>query len=181
MPRRHDEHCDQAMTAKWRFPNGGLGRIECDLAARGTARLPKPNMRFCEVIHKDISKLGASLHAEGSGHSPEKSVTIWNQNCPFLWHRIDIVERHTARYGRSRIRRLSRLGPTGETRRWTQETGRGRAELETAIIIHVQNPCGRICEPSQVQRRIRMMDLWRRLYQTDGDDRFRLQERRIAA
>lgn len=98
MPQGHDQKCDHAMTAKWRFPNGGIGTIECDLGARSTAGLPNMKVPLCKVVHKEVVIKDTGLgHAEEREHSLEKTVTIWNPNIPFVWHRIDIVERHTIR------------------------------------------------------------------------------------
>lgn len=98
MPRGHDQKCDQAMAAKWRFPNGGVGTVECDLAGKGTAGFSRLKLPLCRVIHKEIMIEDVGIdHAEGREHSLEKTITIWNPNTPFVWHRISIIERHTIR------------------------------------------------------------------------------------
>ncbi|KUJ12285.1 putative oxidoreductase [Mollisia scopiformis] len=98
MPKGYDQKCDHAMTAKWRFPNGGVGTIDCDLSARGAAGLPKFTMPLCKVVHKELVIEDAGLgHAEGREHVMVKTVTILNPMFPTFWHRIDIEEQHTIR------------------------------------------------------------------------------------
>lgn len=98
MPEGYDQQCDHAMTAKWRFPNGGVGTIECDLSARSAYGLPTMNTPLCRVAHKEFMIEDAGLcHAEGREHSVLKTVTILNPMIPSFWHRIDIVEEHTIR------------------------------------------------------------------------------------
>ncbi len=48
LPEGSDQRCDQAMNAKWRFPNGGIGSALADLSAPLTSRLP-----WCEATHKE--------------------------------------------------------------------------------------------------------------------------------
>jgi hypothetical protein len=48
MPAGRDQKVDQAMQAKWRFPNGGIGSIDADLSAPLLSKLP-----WCEAVHKE--------------------------------------------------------------------------------------------------------------------------------
>ncbi|KAH6713870.1 hypothetical protein BKA61DRAFT_674484 [Leptodontidium sp. MPI-SDFR-AT-0119] len=98
MPKGFDQRCDQAMYAKWRFPNGGLGTMDVDLSLHAWG--PTPGFRWpsCEVAHGETLVEDESL-GEGTGkeHVVVKKVIIWNMVMPVVWHRIDIMEQHTIR------------------------------------------------------------------------------------
>ncbi|KAF8862222.1 putative oxidoreductase [Acephala macrosclerotiorum] len=96
MPRGYDQGCDHGMKAKWGFPNGGVGTINCDASARTVWGLPMASLPMCKVVHKEITVQDTGLgHAEGQEHLLVKTVTIWNPLTPSVWHRIDILEQHT--------------------------------------------------------------------------------------
>lgn len=101
MPPGYDKEIDQAITAKWRFPNGGIGAMEADMIADGgyslpmmhefpRIQLPKLEIKHREVIVKDNSP-------SDQEHIIQKTVIMWNYLVPFFYHRIDIVEKHTIR------------------------------------------------------------------------------------
>lgn len=95
MPKGCDQKCDQAMQAKWRFPNGGIGSIDADLAVslQKSTKLP-----WCEAVHKE--KVISDEHlGEDSGkeHVVVKKVVGCLMMQPVIWHRIDIIEQHTIR------------------------------------------------------------------------------------
>jgi len=92
MPTKYDDRCDQAFTAKWKWPNGGIGELDIDLAVKlWEMKSPK-----AVVVHKEIGIEDESL-GEGKEHITVKTVTMWNPMGPFFWHRIDILEQHTIR------------------------------------------------------------------------------------
>ncbi|KAL8720564.1 MAG: hypothetical protein Q9225_002583 [Loekoesia sp. 1 TL-2023] len=101
MPPGYDKEIDQAFMAKWRFPNGGIGSMEADMIADGgyslsvmqefpRIQLPKLEVKHREVIFED------SLPSDQE-HALQETVIMWNYLFPFVYHRIDIVEKHTVR------------------------------------------------------------------------------------
>ncbi|KAI4171255.1 MAG: hypothetical protein LQ343_004461 [Gyalolechia ehrenbergii] len=101
MPPGHDKEIDQAFTARWRFPNGGIGSMVADMIADGgysipmmhefpRIQLPKLEIKHREVIVED--KLPS-----GQEHAVQKTVIFWNYLLPHIYHRIDILEQHTIR------------------------------------------------------------------------------------
>lgn len=101
MPPGYDKEIDQAFTAKWRFPNGGIGSMEADLIADGgysipmmhefpRIQLPKLEIKHREVIIEEPLPIGQE-------HAVQKTVIFWNYLVPYIYHRIDILETHTIR------------------------------------------------------------------------------------
>lgn len=101
MPPGHDKEIDQAFSGKWRFPNGGVGSIEANMIADGgysssildgfpTLQWPKLEIKHREVVIEDGLLVGEE-------HAVEKTVAMWNFPTPFIYHRIDIHEKHTIR------------------------------------------------------------------------------------
>ncbi|CZR52210.1 related to Oxidoreductase [Phialocephala subalpina] len=123
MPKGYDQKCDHAMKAKWRFPNGGIGTIECDLSARTAWGLPTGSLPMCKVVHKEVKIEDADL-AEGQEHVLSKTVTIWNPMGPSIWHRIDIVEQHTIRTSKDKTIRTWTHKKHKKAYTWNKESGR---------------------------------------------------------
>lgn len=96
MPKGWDQKCDQAMKAKWRFPNGAIADIEVDFAGKGAYGQPRIRFPRCSATHREVVVKDSSLPA-GREHVMVKTITFWNQMLPTLWHRIDILEAHTIR------------------------------------------------------------------------------------
>ncbi|CAL3962765.1 unnamed protein product [Diplocarpon coronariae] len=96
MPEGSDQRCDQAMVARWQFPNGGYGSFDIDLSSRGWGGIPTFGWPKCEVVHGETTIDDEGL-GEGEEHVVIKTVTFWNFVMPTLWHRIDIMERHIIR------------------------------------------------------------------------------------
>jgi hypothetical protein len=93
MPEGCDQKCDQAMKAKWRFPNGGIGSIDADLAVplQKSTKLP-----WCEAVHKEKVVWDEGLKS-GKEHVIVKKVEGCLMMQPVIWHRIDIIEQHIIR------------------------------------------------------------------------------------
>lgn len=132
MPKGYDQKCDYGMKAKWRFPNGGIGTIECDLGARNAWGLPTASLPVCKVVHKEIIVQDAGLgYAEGREHLLVKTVTIWNPLAPSVWHRVDVLERHTIRTIKEK--KTVRTWTHTEHKKaytWNEENGGPRLEEE---------------------------------------------------
>ena len=97
----HDQRIDQAFSAAWRFPNGGIGSIESDLMFSGgwpfpwlTSKLPGLRSPSCSVTHREAPVVDEELPKDVA-HTVVKTVTIWNMTFPSVWHRIDVVLEHT--------------------------------------------------------------------------------------
>ncbi|KAI4283814.1 MAG: hypothetical protein L6R38_001896 [Xanthoria sp. 2 TBL-2021] len=101
MPDGFDQDIDQAFTASWRFPNGGIGTIHADSQAAGkylpwlTNYLPPlPSPKF-EVRHREVVVPHPDM--PGMETATAKTVVFWDVLAPSLWHRIDVIESHTLR------------------------------------------------------------------------------------
>ena len=103
MPAGSDQNIDQAFSATWRFPNGGIGSIVSDLAAKGghhfswlTSNLPATKIPMCSVTHREkVSQCPGSQEME---EATTKTVIIWNLLFATIWHRIDVLEHHVLRH-----------------------------------------------------------------------------------
>ena len=111
MPAGLDQNIDQAFSASWRFPNGGVGRIVSDLAATGdhyfpsiTDTLPATKLPMCSVKHRE--KAVRCPDSQEMEEAITKTVIIWNLTFASIWHRIDVVENHVLQYPKDgRIKR----------------------------------------------------------------------------
>lgn len=117
MPAGLDQNIDQAFSASWRFPNGGVGSIVSDLAATGghyfpslTDTLPAIKLPMCSVKHRE--KVVRCPDSQDMEEAITKTVIIWNFTMASIWHRIDVVEHHVLRY-----RKDGRI-----QRQWTEKT-----------------------------------------------------------
>lgn len=100
-----DREIDQAFRAKWRFPNGGTGYIDADLAATGgywfpwlTKNWPKVALPQTTVELEEIDQPGEGLDP-GANHVVKCKATFWNPLMPTIYHRIDIEDNHVIRQG----------------------------------------------------------------------------------
>lgn len=94
-----DQRINEAIDAKWRSPNGGVGSLEADFVATGgswiTSWIPAIRSPMCEVKHREIIVSKSAL--DGKEHVKMRTVTFWNATIPSFWHRIDVVEEHSIR------------------------------------------------------------------------------------
>jgi hypothetical protein len=104
MPKGWDQLCDQAMKASWRFPGGGIGHIDVDLA-KGKWGLPAVETPAAVVRQREVpvtveeaadSKVKVVLQ-EGQTHTKARTLTYWNFVVPVVWHRIDILDEHVVK------------------------------------------------------------------------------------
>ncbi|CAG8970988.1 hypothetical protein HYALB_00007656 [Hymenoscyphus albidus] len=98
LPKGADPVCEEAVTAKWRWGNGGIGELDADLR-RGVRWagwfgwvpvIPSPVVRV-----KEREVVGPVR--EGREEVVTRSVEMWNFLMPFLWHSIVIIEEHVVR------------------------------------------------------------------------------------
>ena len=102
MPAGLDQNIDQAFNATWRFPNGGIGSIVSDLAARGghyfpwlTDSIPAVKVPVCSVKHRE--KVIHHPKQQELEVATTRTVVMWDALFPSIWHRIDIIEDHVER------------------------------------------------------------------------------------
>ena len=101
MPKGWDQQCDQAMKASWRFPGGGTGDVDADLA-KGRWGLPAIETPVAVVKHREVPVATAEVTVkvvlkEGQTHTKARTVTYWNFALPGVWHRIDILDEHAVK------------------------------------------------------------------------------------
>lgn len=103
IPEHLDQKCDHAITAKWRFPNGAVGDIAANLAAKGgyplpwlTQNWPTVGVPRCSAVHREVLVEDSSLSSEQE-HVSARSVVLWNMMAPSYWHRIDDTTTHSIR------------------------------------------------------------------------------------
>ena len=87
-----NERCDASFSAKFRFPNGGVGEVEGDL----TTPLWKFGIGRVVVKHKEVRVDDPAL-PEGQEKARVRTVTLVNFMLPTLWHRIDIEDEWVVR------------------------------------------------------------------------------------
>ncbi len=88
-----NERCDASFSARFRFPNGGVGEAEGDL----TAPLWKFAIPRVAVTHKEVRVDDESGLPEGQEKVRVRKVTLVNFIMPSLWHRIDVEDEWTVR------------------------------------------------------------------------------------
>ena len=90
-----DERIDEAMSASWKFSNGGVGSIEADMIATAAWPFSHPAFKLpvCRAVHREHLLNDDSI-SEGQKHVMIKTVTFWNHVMPSVWHRIDVSDHH---------------------------------------------------------------------------------------
>jgi hypothetical protein len=91
------ETIDEGLKATFRFPNGGIGSIDGDLARQGWMGLPKFEMPKILVEQKEVEVKGSETAGDGEAHYKARTVTYLAFSGPMFWHRIEIVNKHTIR------------------------------------------------------------------------------------
>lgn len=117
MPAGLDQKIDQAFSATWKFPNGGIGSIVSDLAATGghyfpwlIDSIPAIKVPVCSVKHRE--KVIQHPQQKELEVVTTRTVVMWDALFPSIWHRIDVVEDHVERHPKDR--RIAK--------RWTEKT-----------------------------------------------------------
>lgn len=101
MPEGFDQDVDQAFSASWRLPNGGIGTIHADSQAAGkylpwlTHYLPPLRSPKFEVRHRET--VGPHPDMPGMETATTKTVVFWDVLAQSFWHRIDVIESHVLR------------------------------------------------------------------------------------
>ncbi|KAH6721625.1 putative oxidoreductase [Leptodontidium sp. MPI-SDFR-AT-0119] len=94
LPKPGDQRVDTGFDAEFKFPNGGVGRIEADLARKGWLGLPSIRMAKIVVKSKDV-QIDDEARAFGPPkHIMSRTVTFWGFPGAHFWHRIQVRERH---------------------------------------------------------------------------------------
>lgn len=93
-PAGSDPECEQAMKASWKFPNGGIGEMDIDLARRVEAVpiVPYSPIPFCTVKFKKQAADEAADKAAGTITSMQRTVTFSGTLMASHWHSIDVID-----------------------------------------------------------------------------------------
>ncbi|PVH79628.1 NAD(P)-binding protein [Cadophora sp. DSE1049] len=83
--------CDVGFLAEWKFPNGGTGSVDCDLAVPSVYGLPNIKVPKVMAIHAP-AEIGD--RKAGQIHHRTRTVTFWLYITPTVWNRFDIVDTH---------------------------------------------------------------------------------------
>ncbi|KAF2823588.1 NAD(P)-binding protein [Ophiobolus disseminans] len=100
-PSSNDERCDIAMEATYDFPNGGVGKLSCNLGAR--VKYEKGKGSWWAWLFQDWPDVVADMppwltvklremHGveEDMAVTTQKTIVMNNFMGPHMWHRIDI-------------------------------------------------------------------------------------------
>jgi predicted dehydrogenase len=137
MPEGFDGRVDRGMKVAWSFGDGRRGEIDTHLSASGgywfswlTGGLPRftgllPTVR---AVLREVMVPDGNL-VEGEEHLLVKTVTMWNFIAPHLWHRIDILNKHTIRNKNTKA--VIRSWEEKESKKaytWTETGNTGKGE-----------------------------------------------------
>ncbi|KAH8816095.1 hypothetical protein F5884DRAFT_208323 [Xylogone sp. PMI_703] len=132
MAKPFDQKCDESFNIKYRFPNGVIGEIYCDLSAKGgwpmpslTSGLPALNLPKCTVVHREVLVKDDSLSADsGLEHVVVKKVVLLNMLMPHFWHRLDVEETHSIRNASSKaVKKTWKVKSQRKVYSWPKEGG----------------------------------------------------------
>ncbi|KAF2030299.1 NAD(P)-binding protein [Setomelanomma holmii] len=134
MPALFDQNCDQAMQATYDFPNGGVGKISCDLASR--VKYEKGNGSWWAWLFAGRPDLTADMppwitvklrEKHGSEDnvaiSTQKTVVMKNFMGPHMWHRIDINTTTTYRDASGKVVKEEKHTESKKTYVWPEGQG----------------------------------------------------------
>ncbi|KAH7395468.1 hypothetical protein BKA64DRAFT_537799, partial [Cadophora sp. MPI-SDFR-AT-0126] len=91
MPKPSDQRVDVGFGAEFKFPNGGIGTVEADLACKTWLGLPSIKMPKIVVKCRDVEI------DDGPGspkHIMSRTITFWGFLFAHFWHRIQVCEKH---------------------------------------------------------------------------------------
>ncbi|KAG4436483.1 hypothetical protein IFR05_008024 [Cadophora sp. M221] len=94
LPKPGDQRVDTCFDAKFKFPNGGVGRVEADLARKGWFGLPSIKMAKIVVKEKDVQIDDEARVFGPPRHIMSRTVTFWGFPAAHFWHMIQVRERH---------------------------------------------------------------------------------------
>jgi predicted dehydrogenase len=133
MPKEYDQQIDQAMSAKFSFPNGAIGEIQADLSTTGgwplpsiTKNWPAVKLPMCTVQHRPVAVANDASLKDGEVHTVTRTVKMWNFVMPTFWHRIDTVDVHTIK-GKGG-RQVKRWEQTSSVKSYTKNESKGSQE-----------------------------------------------------
>jgi hypothetical protein len=75
---------DEALKATFRFPNGGIGSINGDLARQGGMGLPKLEMPKILVEQREVEVKGSAKAGGGEAHYKARAVTYLGFSGPMF-------------------------------------------------------------------------------------------------
>ena len=100
-PSTNDERCDEAMQAMYQFPNGGTGKLTCDLAAR--VKYERGQSSWFAWLFNGWPSLTVDMPPwltvklrekygmeDDMTITTQKTIVMNNFMGPHIWHRIDI-------------------------------------------------------------------------------------------
>lgn len=128
MPKGFDPVCEEAVTARWKWGNGGVGEIDADL--RRSVRwggwfgwVPWVTLPSVRVRQREVVVPG---EREGREHVVVRTLEMWNFLVPFLWHSIRITEEHMVReVGSKKVVKRWSVKETKKSYNWTGEGKKG--------------------------------------------------------
>lgn len=123
MPKGWDRLCDQAMKASWRFPGGGRGDIDVDLA-KSKLGAPAMDMPAVVVKHKEVPVTEKNVKVvlrAGQTHVMARTVKYWNFIAPVVWHRIDVVDEHAIKNADGKVMKKWTVKESRKAYTWGEE------------------------------------------------------------
>lgn len=127
MPKGSDPICEEAVTAKWKWGNGGVGELDADLRrsvrwGRWFGWVPLLLTPVARVRHRERVVPGE----EGREHVVVRTVEMWNFLMPFLWHSIKVTEEHSVReVGSKKVVKKWTEKETKKAYNWSEEGKKG--------------------------------------------------------
>ena len=103
VPPGFDQRCDEAMAATYEFANGGVGRINIDLATRGGYWFPWLTRNWPRIkdlpawVTVKLKETRSGADADGTAKSTRREIALNNFMGPHVSHRIDVTTTDTWR------------------------------------------------------------------------------------
>ncbi len=94
LPPSWDQRIDEGFNAEFRFPNGGLGKIEADIRKRSWWGLPGFSFPRIVVQHRAEEVTNEKSAGKNRTHMRSRKVTFWGFPGAHYWHSISVVEEH---------------------------------------------------------------------------------------
>jgi hypothetical protein len=109
---------DSGLECKFTSKTGATATLASDMCKVGdwpvvprswSKNLPSVDWPKCAVECASVEVKDAQPHDEGSKHTVQRTLTLWNHVLCHLWHSIEIVDTHT------------RQSSDGKTKTWTEK------------------------------------------------------------